>query len=451
MKVTVLGAGYVGLVTGACLASLGHDVTCVDVVKERIDKINRGAAPFHEPGIEGLIQEGLESGRILATSDFDRAMDGSQISIIAVGTPEKGGRHDLGYLEAVSAQIGWALPQLGHYHVVAVKSTVIPGTSDTFVRSILEKNSGMSTGEFGLCMNPEFLREGSAVADFMDPDRIVIGQWDDRAGKVLMELYEAFKCPKLITTLRNAELIKCASNALLATLISFSNEISRMCEATYGTDEETIMKCLHLDRRLSPRLNGERLSPGILSYLRGGSGFGGSCLPKDVNSLRIFARNQKIDAPLLDAVMQINESRPHEVVSIVEEETGKLKNCHIAVLGLAFKPETDDMRESPAIRMIDCMLDAGATVRGYDPLATPAAASVLDSRVVLYDDPKAALRGVDAALIATAWPEFSKWDWSTLSATMRRPLIIDSRNALRGVQLPQNITYRPIGKSRAKN
>lgn len=447
MQVAVVGAGYVGLVTGVCLASLGHRVACVDVVNERVETIKRGQVPFYEPGLEALIQNGLASGRFYATTDLGQAMIGSQVSIIAVGTPLQGEKTDLSYVTNAAVQIGQALPNVGCYHVVVVKSTVVPGTTDILVRRLLEKASGLHAGTFGLCMNPEFLREGSAVADFMNPDRIVIGQWDDRSGNVLMELYEAFNCPKLRTSMRNAELIKYTSNALLAMLISFSNEIAHLCEAIPGTDAETVMDGLHLERRLSPLVDDQRVLPGVLAYLRAGAGFGGSCLPKDVNALRVFAHEKQIRTPLLDAVMQVNEERSHQVAEIVERMLGTLHGRTITILGLAFKPGTDDIRGSPALPIIEHMLDRGAKVRAYDPLALSSASSVFSSHVALYDDPQAALKGSDAVLIATAWPEFTQWDWSALCATMRQPVIIDGRNALRKTCLPTWVIYRPIGRN----
>ncbi len=445
MQVTVIGAGYVGLVTSASLAAIGHQVFCVDVLSDRVEMINRGEVPFHEPGLAELIQDGIRSGRLHATTNLAKAICNSQISMIAVGTPPQGEHIDLSYVATAAQQIGQVLRYTDGYHVVVVKSTVVPGTTDTLVLRLLEEASGLSAGEFGLCMNPEFLREGSAVADFMNPDRIAIGQWDERSGQVLMELYAAFDCPKLRTSLRNSELIKYAANAFLATAISYSNELARLCEAIPGTDVVTVMDGLHLDRRLSPVIDGQRVLPGILTYLGAGAGFGGSCLPKDVNALRSFAALHQIQTPLLDAVMQVNEHRPQQVVNIAEQVLGTLQGRTITVLGLAFKPGTDDLRDSPAIRIIKLLLNQGAKVRAYDPLAVSAANSLCD--ITLYHQPEAALAGADAALIATAWPEFAQWDWATLCHTMHQPVIIDGRNALSQVCLPTKVIYRQIGRN----
>jgi UDPglucose 6-dehydrogenase/GDP-mannose 6-dehydrogenase len=288
-------------------------------------------------------------------------------------------------------------------------------------------------------MNPEFLREGSAVADFMEPDRIVIGQWDEPSGEAVARLYGAFDCPKLFTTLRNAEMTKYAANALLATLVSFSNEFAALCEATPGTDVEEVLNALHLDRRLSPVRNGERIEPGILSYLRAGCGFGGSCLPKDISALRDFARKQGITPHLLDAVSAINVARPARLAAMAEEALGSLRGANIAVMGLAFKPGTGDLRESPALAVIGQLKLKGAEIRAYDPLVSALAG------VRVCGSAQEALQGADAAIIVTAWPE-SALDWTALSQTMRRPLLIDGRNALRDAAIPQSATCVAIGR-----
>lgn len=445
MQIAVLGTGYVGLVTGVCLASIGHHVTCVDILNERIETINLGKVPFYEPGLAELLKKTLSDGHLRALTNLDEAVAKSDIIFIAVGTPLAGEAIDLSYIKAAGEQVGSALRGSSKYHVVVVKSTVVPGTTDTLVRHSIEQTSGMQSGQFGLCMNPEFLREGSAVNDFMNPDRIIIGQWDSSSGQTLDEVYRPFKCPKIFTTLRNAELIKYTSNALLATLISFSNEISGLCELIPDTDVETIMDGLHLDRRLCPTVDGRLVTPGILSYLRAGCGFGGSCLPKDVNALRAFAHEQGKVLHLLDAVMAVNRERPSHLVTMTEQVLGGLRDRIVTVLGLAFKPGTDDLRDSPAIALIECLLNKGAIVRGYDPVALLAAHSVMNKRVELCDTAESALSHSEAALIAIAWPEFAHWDWNILTSMMRRPVIIDGRNALRKVNLPKDVKYVPIG------
>lgn len=449
MKVAIVGTGYVGLVTGACLASIGHEVVCVDVQSERVQMINDGQAPFHEAGLPELIKRGLEKRTLSATTDLREAIGGSRLSLIAVGTPPKNEQVDLSYVEKAAAQIGEVLRDHEGYHVVAVKSTVPPGTTDTLVRETVERHSGRKAGEFGLCMNPEFLREGSAVEDFAQPDRIVIGEWDARSGAVLDELYSVFDCPKPHTSLRNAELTKYASNSLLSVLISFSNEIAGLCEAIPGMDVETVMDTLHLDKRFSPVLDGRRIKPGALTYLRAGIGFGGSCFPKDVNALRMFARGCEVEMPMLDATMRVNGRRPQQIVQLIGNSLGGSDGRTVAVLGLAFKPDTDDLRESPSLAIIHHLVEHGARVRAYDPIAMGAARALLNDAVELCDTPEALLADVDAAVIATAWSEFARWDWDGLSKLMRQPLIIDGRSVLRDVQLPKHVRYQPIGQAGA--
>lgn len=446
MRISIVGTGHIGLTTGVCLASIGHQVVCVDIVPERVAAVNSGRTPFYEPGLTEMLSVALSNMRLHATTELAEAVLESEVTFITVGTPQMDQGIDLSYVTLAARQIGSGLRYVSGYHVVAVKSTVVPGTTDTLLRNILEEASGRRAGEFGLCMSPEFLREGSAINDFMNPDRIVIGQWNEESGQVLAKLYESFDCPKILTTLRNAEMIKYASNALLATLISFSNEIAELCEATPGTDVDVVMDGLHLDRRLSPIVDGQRITPGILSYLRAGCGFGGSCLPKDVNALRVYAREVRLTPSLLDAVMAVNIQRPARLVRLAEEVLGSLHGRTVTVLGLAFKPGTDDLRDSPALAVIDHLLRRGATVRGYDPKTLRQARLLLHDQVQLYDTPESALSEADVALICTAWPEFTRWDWDALARMMRCSVIIDGRNVLRKVKLPRDITYLTIGR-----
>jgi UDPglucose 6-dehydrogenase/GDP-mannose 6-dehydrogenase len=450
MHVTVVGTGYVGLVTGTCLASVGHQVRCVEILPDRVAAINRGEPGIHEPNLEHLLEEVLGGGRLRATTDLAGAVTASEVTLVAVGTPFVGEASDLSQVAAAAAEIGRALRGLRRYHVVAVKSTVLPGTTDTLVRTTLEMASGKGAGEFGLCMNPEFLREGSAVDDFMDPDRIIVGQWDERSGRALAELYEPFDCPKTFTTLRNAELIKYAANALLATLISFSNEMAGLCESTPGTDVEVVMEGLHLDRRLSPVVANRRISPGILSYLKAGCGFGGSCLIKDVNALRAYARGRGATSHVLDAVMAVNSVRPAHLVGMVEEALGSLRDARVAVLGLAFKPGTGDVRDSPSLRIIEQLRTKGASVRVYDPVVYKSATAALKQQLTFGSSPGEVLCDADAAVVATAWPEFSSWDWRTLCQVMRNKIIVDGRNALGLVVWPEGVTYLAVGRRPGK-
>jgi UDPglucose 6-dehydrogenase/GDP-mannose 6-dehydrogenase len=447
MRITVVGTGYVGLTAGVGFASLGHSIVCVDVQPSRADQINAGKVPFYDPDLPQRLAEALISGRIRATLELDRAVSESDVIFITVGTPQSERGINLTGVEKAAREIGAALRKFERYHLVVVKSTVVPGTTSGLIRQTLEEASGKRAGEFGLCMNPEFLREGSAMADFLDPDRIVVGEWDQKSGDVLAELYRPFHCPLIRTTTTNAEMIKYAANALLATLISFSNEIAAVCEATPEADVQTVMEGVHLDRRLTHIAANERIRPGILNFLLAGCGFGGSCLPKDVNALRAYAREHSVTPALLDAVMKINDTRPARLGEIAEGALGSLQGATVVVLGLAFKPGTDDLRDSPALSAVRVLQGKGAKVRVYDPQVTPhAARTALNGRAVVCESPQEALRDADAAVVVTPHSEFFKWKWEVLCRQMQRPIIIDGRNAMRSIAWPDGVRYIGIGR-----
>lgn len=443
MRIAVIGAGYVGLVSGVCLAHVGHEVTCVDNVPERVAAVNGEVPPFHEPGLRELLSAGRREGRLQATTNLAAAVAASEVVLIAVGTPSAAGHIDLGAVEVAAREVGHSLCSSAEYKVVAVKSTVVPGTTDTLVRGILEQATGKPAGTFGLCMNPEFLREGTAVRDFLEPDRIVIGQWDDTSGARLASIYESFDCPKIFTGLRNAELTKYASNALLATLISFSNEMAGLCEATPGSDIAEVLAAVELDRRWRPVVDGTRVSPEILTYLRAGCGFGGSCLPKDVAALCAFARERRAPTRLLEAVLEVNALRPAAIVSQIEEALGSVQGRRIAILGVSFKPGTDDLRESPAVSILRLLAGAGADIRAYDPVVKTFGGA---DGTALCGSLEAALDGADAAVVVTPWPEIVTADWPTLAQGMRCRVIVDARNALAVATLPDGIRYVGIGR-----
>lgn len=449
MKVVVVGAGYVGLVTGACLADLGHHVVCVDHDERRVDALNSGRAPFHEPGLDEVVARTISRGLLAGSLCLEDAIEDADVTIIAVGTPSRDEEIDLSFVAAAGRQIGELLPRLGRYHVVALKSTCIPGTADTLLRGVIEESSGMKAGEFGLCSNPEFLREGSAVRDFQNSDRVVIGAWDRKSGETLARLYADLACPKMITSPRNAEMTKYASNLLLATLISFSNEIAAVCESTPDLDERTIMAGLHLDERLSPRINGKIERPGILSYLRAGIGFGGSCLPKDTLALRAFAKKAGIATPILDAVIDTNRKRADKIIDLIWPTLSAREHPQVAVLGLAFKPDTDDVRESPGLHLAKALQNRGVRVRAWDPLAGEAARRATGDAFPVYDTIEAAITDADAVVIATAWPECRKFDWRNNLALMRRPILVDGRNAIDPSSLPDDVVFVPIGRQPA--
>ena len=445
MNVSIVGTGYVGLVTGACLAGVGHKVMCVDQLASRVEMIAEGRAPFFEPGLHELMTGGLASGNLSATSNLRAAVHRSDVTLIAVGTPDKDGQIDLSQIETAAREIGTALRDKPTYHVVVVKSTVVPGTTDGLVLRALERASCKRAGDFGLCMNPEFLREGDAVADFMHPDRIVIGALDERSGKTVGELYEVFNCPKPVVSLRNAEFIKYASNAFLATAISFANEIAGLCEAVPGADAEVVLAGLHLDKRLSPVHNGTRVRPGILSYLRPSSGYGGSCFPKDVAALRAFARERQLPSPLMDAVDQVNRRRNDTVLALAESRLGPLDGRRVAVLGLAFKAGTDDLRHSPAVNLVTGLLARGADVVVFDPIATDLAKPILGDRVSYATEALGAMDGADMVVIGTGWQEWRELDWSAACNRMRGAVVFDARNSLYDFLLPEGVTRLGIG------
>ncbi|MGH7768822.1 MAG: UDP-glucose dehydrogenase family protein [Candidatus Binatia bacterium] len=432
MKVSIFGAGYVGLVTGACLADIGHSVVCVDVDPEKVDTINKGVAPIHEIHLEKMLRRNVPV-RLRATTDTREAVLASDLSLIAVGTPSDGERIDLTQIKTVASQIGQSLRQKNTYHLVAVKSTVVPGTTDEVVRPILEAASQKNAGvDFGLGMNPEFLTEGQAVEDFMTPDRIVLGGIDAKSLDLLEELYEPFpRAVRLRTNNKTAEMIKYTSNALLATMISFSNEIANLCSAVGGIDSVDVMRAVHLNRYLSVSLpDGKSLMASIASFLIPGCGFGGSCLPKDVKALRAYGEQTGVSMRLLDAVLRINEGQPHKIVSLLKKYFVSLQGVRIAILGLAFRPDTNDMRESPAIPIIDQLLADGADIQAYDPIANNEARKLFRGRPIrLRDDLQSAISGVEAIVLVTSWNEFKKVP-ELLGRMNPQPIFIDGRRLL---------------------
>ncbi len=449
MKITIVGTGYVGLVTGVGLAAVCHTVTCVDSDKRKIEAIETGNAPFYEPGLDELLVKQRAAGRLRASTSLEDGLHGSAVSIIAVGTPSNESGIDLGYVRQAAREIGSRLPTLDAYHVVVVKSTVVPTTTDTVVRGELEAASGMVSGrDFGLAMNPEFLSEGRAVEDFTKPDRIVIGASTARAGSVLADMYAKFSCPIVQTTPRNAEMVKYAANALQATLISFSNEIAGICETVPGLDEETVMRGVHLDKCWgAPGRDGKSQFAGAVSYLRAGVGFGGSCFPKDLRALRAFARSEGAEVPILSSVLKVNEARAGRVVDLLASQVGTLRDKRIAVLGLAFKPETDDVRESPGVRISKLLLQRGADVVLHDPMVQiDAVRDQLGPGISQARDVAAAASGADALVIATGWDAYRRLDWADIASRMRSPIVFDGRQVMCADQVRDGTTLLAPGR-----
>jgi UDPglucose 6-dehydrogenase len=431
MNVSIIGTGYVGLVSGVCLAEAGHDVVCVDVDAGKVARILEGVPPIFEEGLQDLLHRNL-GRRFTATVDLHRAVLGSEVSLIAVGTPFDGSHIDLSYVEGAAREIGRALRDRDGYHVVTVKSTVVPGTTDTLVRGVLEDASGKRAGtHFGLAMNPEFLTEGQAVRDFLEPDRIVLGAIDGRTLEALDALYAPFPAaPRIRTNLRTAEMVKYASNALLATAISFSNEVANLCAAIGGVDVVDVLEGVHASSYLTVACpDGHRARAPIASFLGAGCGFGGSCLPKDVKALVAHGERTGTAMPLLRAVLTVNEAQPGQILRLLERHFRWLSGLRVGVLGLAFKPDTDDVRESPAIGVIRMLLARNASVKAYDPVAVPEARKVLDGDVRYAATLDDCLEGVDAVVLLTRWREFEPVP-ARLAALKEPPLLVDGRRQL---------------------
>lgn len=428
MEVAVIGTGYVGLIAAACLADKGHNVICVDECSDIVEKINNKKSTISEKGLDEIIKANAGI-RLQATDSIEIALDKAQVVIVAVGTPYdyKNESIDLTAIEKVMVEIGHCLKDLKRYVVVVVKSTVIPTTTETMAIPILERVSGKKVGQdFGVCMNPEFLREGCAVDDFQFPDRIVVGCIDERSYAVVKEMYSVFDAQVISTNLKTAEMIKYSSNSLFATLISFSNEIANICSQVGGIDVEDVMKGVHLDHRLNPEIEGKRINPGMLTYIKAGCGFGGSCFPKDVKALISFSKKNNLHPAILESVIDTNEKQPLRVVHLLNKIYPNLTGLTISVLGLSFKPDTGDIRESPAVKIIEELLRKGAKVKVYDPVVKNLHGDQF-SPVEQMSSWKDALNGSDAAIVATKWDEFRVITQDDLLKLMRKAVLIDAR------------------------
>ncbi|MDI3501046.1 MAG: UDPglucose 6-dehydrogenase [Thermoanaerobacter sp.] len=396
MKISIVGSGYVGMVTGIGFAELGNYVTFIDVDKEKIEKINSHEPPIFEKGLKELM--GKNKGNYRATSDYS-TIENSDIIFICVGTPPTDdGSINLSIIEEASEEIGKFLSDK-KYQTIVVKSTVVPDTTENIVKPIIENESGKEAfKDFGLAMNPEFLREGNAVHDFFNPDRIVIGVKDERTKKVLETLYKPFNCPKLITDIKTAEMIKYASNAFLATKISFANEIGNICKKL-GIDVYKVFEGVGLDHRINP------------AFFRAGIGFGGSCFPKDVKALIRKAEELGVNPQILKAVIDVNEEQPLKMIELLKKHILNLKEKRIGILGLAFKPDTDDIRESRAIPIIKALIKEGAKVTAYDPKAMDTFAKLFP-QIEYASSAEELIAKSDAVLIVTEWEEFNGLDYS---------------------------------------
>ena len=411
MNICVVGTGYVGLVTGAVFADLGNDVVCVDKVRAKIDSLQAGRMPIYEPGLEEMVARNVDDGRLTFTVDLAAGVRQSEVIFIAVGTPSRAtGETDLSHVEAVAAEIGRTMDR---YKVVVNKSTVPVGTGE-LVREVVARHQRAPI-EFDVVSNPEFLREGSAIEDTLRPDRIVIGAPNQHAAMRLVELYAPLERPMIITDLPSAEVIKYASNSFLAAKISFINAIANVCEAA-GADVTQVMKGMGLDSRIGA------------AFLQAGLGYGGSCFPKDVDSLIHTAGRLGYDFRMLKSVADINRERAARLVETIRKVLSPLDDKTVAVLGLSFKPNTDDMREAKSVEVIEQLHAAGATIRAYDPVATGNARDLLPPGVTYSASPYEAAQDADAVVLVTEWNEFKFINLERLRRVLRRRVIFDGRN-----------------------
>jgi UDPglucose 6-dehydrogenase len=436
--ISVIGTGYVGLVTGTCLADMGNQVTCLDIVEEKIARLKQGILPIYEPGLEELVERNVHAGRLHFTTSYSEALDNSEFIFIAVNTPtgaNQGGA-DMRYVESAARSIA---QELDHYTIIINKSTVPVGSGDVVSRVIYNNLKRPDVG-FSVVSNPEFLREGSAVQDFQHPDRIVLGSSEAEAANTVSRLYLPLRAPIVITDLYTAEMIKYASNAFLATKISFINEIAQICERL-GADVKEVAVGMGYDKRIGR------------AFLDAGLGYGGSCFPKDVRALAYMADEAGLHPQLLHAVMDINHDQRRLVVSKLTAILGSLRGCTIGVLGLAFKPNTDDMREAPAIDIIRWVTSQGATVQVYDPVASETGREALKREGVHMDSitfcntAYEVAQNADALVVVTEWNEFKLLNMAQIHTSMHRPVLIDGRNIYEAADMErQGFIYRGMGR-----
>ena len=431
MKIAVIGTGYVGLVAGACFAESGNDVICVDNNDAKVRMLQRGKVPIYEPGLEELVRRNRQEGRLTFSTALPKAVRESTIIFIAVGTPQdEDGSADLKHVLGVAREIAKAM---NGYKVVVDKSTVPVGTA----RKVQELIRRETKHPFSVVSNPEFLKQGAAIDDFMKPDRVVIGAEDQRSTELMLELYAPFTrtgAPIMVMDCASAELTKYAANAMLATRISFMNEVANLCEAV-GADVDHVRKAIGSDRRIGT------------SFLFPGCGYGGSCFPKDVQAMIRFASDGGYQFKILESVEQVNAVQKTRLFAKMKQQLAPLKGKTIAVWGLSFKPRTDDMREAPSIPLIESLLAAGAKVQAYDPEATAVAKGIFGNRISYASTNYDALKGADALAIVTEWSEFRRPDFSRMRSLMRSPVVFDGRNLFTPEQMKQDgFTYYSIGR-----
>jgi len=433
MRIVMVGSGYVGLVSGACFADFGHDVICVDKAAEKIEALNNGAIPIFEPGLDALVAANVEAGRLSFTTELDSAVAEADVVFIAVGTPSRrgDGHADLGYVYAAAREIALSIKG---FTVIVTKSTVPVGTGDEVERIVREANPD---ADFAVVSNPEFLREGAAIDDFKRPDRIVVGHSDERAKAVMTEVYRPLylnQSPLLFTSRRTSELIKYAANGFLAMKITFINEIADLCEKV-GADVQDVSRGIGLDGRIGSK------------FLHAGPGYGGSCFPKDTLALAKTAQDYEAPVRLIETTIAINDNRKRAMGrKVIAAVGGDVRGKRVAVLGLTFKPNTDDMRDSPAIAVVQTLKDAGAIVSGYDPEGMENAKPMLD--IEFAQGPYQAAEGADVVVLVTEWNQFRALDLDRLKSLMKSPILVDLRNVYRAAEVEAHgFTYSGVGKN----
>jgi len=433
MNISVIGSGYVGLITGACFAEFGLNVTCVDNDAKKIKTLKKGNVPFYEPGLEELLQRNIQAGRMHFTTNMGEAVDSSLVVFIAVGTPPRGdGTADMRYVEAVAKEIA---NHIKSYKVIVTKSTVPVGTGEK-VRKIISKHLKESI-DFDVVSNPEFLREGAGIEDFMRPNRIVIGTSSDQATAIMKDLYRPLyliETPIVITDVKTAELIKYASNAFLATKISFINEIANLCESV-GANVQTVAKTMGLDRRIGPK------------FLHAGPGYGGSCFPKDTLALLQVGKENKVKLGIIDATIKANEFQKQKAADTIVNRLGKVKGKAVCMLGLSFKPKTNDIRDAPSLFIIKALLKAGAKIKAHDPVAMNDTKELFPNLTYCKDAYEAA-KGAEAVIIVTEWNEFRNLDLARLKKLLKGRHFFDLRNIYDPAKLiKMGFDYYSTGRS----
>lgn len=433
MKITVIGTGYVGLITGLCLSSLGNEVTCIDINISIVQKLNNGLPTIFEDGLEDLLKSELSSKRFKVSMNIKKSISESETVFIAVGTPSlENGEIDLSYIEKALITVSRELRNINRYISIVIKSTVLPTTTDTFIRKLIEKYSGKKLGQFGLGMNPEFLREGSAINDFMNPDRIIIGTEDFQTQKNLEELYKNFNCEKILVNTRTAELIKYANNSLLALLISATNEISNLSALIGKIDIKDVMRGVKLDKRWNPIINNKRIYPGILEYLNPGCGFGGSCLPKDVSAFIKLGLEKGKDLKIMKSILDVNINQPKQII-IDLEEIIDLHKKKILILGLSFKPGTDDVRMSPSLSLVRELSKQENDIYAHDPVSIDNFKKEINLKIKIHyckswDEN---LKEVDIVILLTGWDMYKK----IYGLNLKNQIIYDARRILKKEKL----------------